>query len=347
MSIIQHLIIDEFGVHVSKHSERLQVMRIGEGTPAERLVQRAPLLHLESVLITGRGISLSADVIEACCRRGIPIHFVSGRGQPYAALYSAGLTGTVQTRRAQMLAYGDGRSLALARAFARGKVCNQAALLRYMAKYRKEADPELYDELRRASDEVEAHLEELERLEGSCVDDVRGQVLSAEGRAAHGYWEALKRVLPEEYGWPGRRRRGAKDPVNAALNYGYGILYGQIEQAAVLAGLDPYAGFIHVDRPGKPSLVLDLIEEFRAPVVDRTVLGLANKRVGLEQDEKGLLAEATRRMLAEKVLERLEKPEQYEGKRHPLRAIIQMQARHLATFVRGDRAAYGPFVVKW
>jgi CRISPR-associated protein Cas1 len=347
MAIIQHLVVDEFGVHVSKHSQRLQVMRVGEGTPSERMVQRAPLLHLESVLISGRGISLSADAIEACCRRGIPIHFVSGRGQPYAALYAAGLTGTVQTRRAQMLAYSDQRSLALARAFAEGKVSNQAALLKYMAKYRKEADPELYDELRRASEEVEAHLEELDRLEGSCVDDVRGQVLSTEGRAAQRYWEAIKRVLPQEYGWPGRRRRGARDPVNSALNYGYGILYGQIERAVVLAGLDPYAGFIHVDRPGKPSLVLDLIEEFRSPVVDRTVLGLANKRVGLEQDEKGLLIESARRMLAEKVLERLEKPERYERKRHPLRAIIQMQARHLATFVRGDRREYAPFVVKW
>ena len=347
MAIIQHLIVDEFGVHVSKHSERLQVMRVGEGTPSERMVQRAPLLHLESVLITGRGISLSADAIEACCRRGIPIHFVSGRGQPYAALYSAGLTGTVQTRRAQMLAYSDQRSLALARAFAEGKIRNQAALLKYMAKYRKEADPELYDQLRRASDEVKAHLKELDRLEGSCIDDVRGQVLSAEGRAAQRYWEAIKRVLPQEYGWPGRRRRGARDPVNAALNYGYGVLYGKIEQAVVLAGLDPYAGFIHVDRPGKPSLVLDLIEEFRSPVVDRTVLGLANKRVSLEQDKKGLFTESTRRMLAEKVLARLEKPERYERKRHPLRAIIQMQARHLATFLRGDRAAYEPFVVKW
>ena len=69
--------------------------------------------------------------------------------------------------------------------------------------------------------------------------------------------------------------------------------------------------------------------------------------VALDQDEKGLLTEPTRHTLAEKVLERLEKPEKYERKRHPLRASIQMQARHLATFVRGDRASYEPFVVQW
>ena len=138
--------------------------------------------------------------------------------------------------------------------------------------------------------------------------------------------------------------RGARDGLNSALNYGYGILYGQMERALVLAGLDPYAGFIHADRPGKPSLTLDLIEEFRQPVVDRTVLGLANKGFEFKQDEDGLLAEDTRRALAEKVLERLEEStERYEGKKQALRVIIQSQARHLATFVRGDRADYEPF----
>src|SRR5438477_161295 len=76
---------------------------------------------------------------------------------------------------------------------------------------------------------------------------------------------------------PGRETRGAVDPLNSALNYGYGVLYAQVEQALILAGLDPYAGFLHADRPGKPSLVLDLIEEVRQTVVDRTVIGLVNR----------------------------------------------------------------------
>jgi CRISPR-associated protein Cas1 len=161
------------------------------------------------------------------------------------------------------------------------------------------------------------------------------------------YWDAVKNVLPDDYDWPGREGRGAKDPVNSALNYGYGILYGQIERALVLAGLDPYAGFTHVDRPGKPSLTLDAIEEFRQPVVDRTVFGLVNKRVKIEQDERGLLVKETRRMLAEKVLNRLESAESFEKKNVPLRIIIQNQARHLATYLRGERNEYQPFVMEW
>lgn len=356
MAIVQHLVVDQYGVHVGKHSERLQVMRIGEGTPSERMVQQAPLLHLETVVVTGRGISLSADAIAACTERGIPIFFLDRLGRPYAALYSAGLTGTVLTRRAQLAALAlDGeegaysrRGVHVALAFAEGKIRNQANLLRYMGKYRKEADAELFQEIDRCAGEVLAHLDELKKLASAeHVDDVRFELLGIEGRAAQRYWHAIKQIVPEEYGWPGRKRRGAKDPVNSALNYGYGILYSQVERALVLAGLDPYGGFIHVDRPGKPSLVLDLIEEFRQPVVDRTVLGLANKRVKLTQGERGLLTKETRRKLADKVLARLEGAARYEKRRRPLRAILQSQARHLATFLRGERDRYEPFVAGW
>lgn len=347
MPIIQNLIADTFGSHVGKYSERLKVTQNGT------VLAQAPLLHLDSVTITNRGVSISAEAIRACTERGIPIHFVSGTGNPYASLYSAGLTGTVLTRRAQLMAYQDARGLRLAIAFATGKIENQANLLKYVAKYRKETNPDLYQELHLLTLEVQDHLAELEALEtaaireGIAIDETRGQLLSIEGRAAQKYWQGIKLLLPDALQWPGREGRGARDPFNSILNYGYGILYGQIEQAIVLAGLDPYGGFIHVDRPGKPSLVLDLIEEFRSAVVDRTMLGLVNKGVKVEQDERGFLTEPVRRQLAEKVLERLETAEPYEKKRHPLRAIIQMQARHLATYVRGEREVYRPFNTRW
>lgn len=343
MPIIKHLIVEEYGTHLGKHSERLQVERI---KTREKIAQ-APLLHLETVLIATRGASLSADAIEACAERGIPIHFVSSHGQPYASIYSAGLTGTVQTRRAQLLAADDERGVVLAKAFATGKIRNQANLLKYMAKYRKEKDPELFDEVRLLATEVAEHEEEIRRLAGKTVDEVRFELLSAEGRAAQRYWEAIGKLLLAEMEWPGRRTQGAGDPLNSALNYGYGILYGAIERACVLAGLDPYAGFLHVDRPGKPSLVLDLIEEFRQAVVDRTVLGMVNKGMPVKLDDKDRLVPESRRLLAEKVLGRLDGQVRYEGKRHPLRAVIQMQARHVATFVRGERQQYEPFVMSW
>ncbi len=341
MPVVRQLVISEYGAFLGKHHGRLRVSR--DGT----VLAEAPLLHLETVLVLGTGVSLSADAVEACCTAGIPIYFLDPGGRPYAALYSAGLTGTVLTRREQLLAYRDRRGVELAVAFARGKITNQANFLRYAAKYREEAAPEVARRLKQAAERVQETVEDLRRLRGDTVEDIREGILAIEGRAAQRYWEALGAVIPESYGWPGRVTRGAQDPVNAALNYGYGILYGQVERALVLAGLDPYGGFIHADRPGKPSLVFDLIEEFRTVVVDRTVVGMTTKGMKLEMDEAGRLTEEARRLVAEKVLERLDAAERYEKKRQPLRVILQSQARHIATFVRGDRAAYEPFIARW
>jgi CRISPR-associated protein Cas1 len=307
-------------------------------------------------------------VVEECAERGIPIHFVSGAGLAGgAALYTNALNGTVLTRRSQLLAYADARGARLAAAFARAKIANQAGLLRYLARNRKEADPALSDALRGAAQEVLDHQAELDDVLASPrararapvdvdvdvnvnvnVDALRPVLLSIEGRASKRYWAGVALALPPELGWPGRRGRGARDPFNSALNYGYAILLRQVEHAVVCAGLDPFAGFVHVDRPGRPSLSLDLIEEFRQAVVDRTVLGMAGNRMPLEVLDNGFLTDAARRGIAEKVIERVEEGgERYEGKQHKLREIIQMQARHIATFTRQDRPDYAGFVARW
>jgi CRISPR-associated protein Cas1 len=342
MPIVKHLVADEFGTHVGKYSERLKVTQKGE------TLAQAPLLHLDAVLVSSRGVSVSADALEACCAYGIPVFFIDSRGEPYASVYSAGLVGTTITRREQLKAYEDDRGVQAALAIVEGKIENQAATLKYLAKSRKESDPARYEQLHRNAAEVRDVLSELDILkEYPCVEALRNILMAQEAVAGKRYWEAARQVIPLEYGWTERTGRGAVDPVNSLLNYGYGILYGQVERAIVLAGLDPYAGFIHADRPGKPSLVLDLIEEFRQVAIDRVVFGLVNRHYTIKQDEHGRLDNEIRRDFAEKILERLETQMPYEGKRHTLRAVIQSQARHLAMFLRGERADYAPFLARW
>ncbi|MDE0502645.1 MAG: CRISPR-associated endonuclease Cas1, partial [Candidatus Poribacteria bacterium] len=153
------------------------------------------------------------------------------------------------------------------------------------------------------------------------------------------------------------------------LNYGYGMLYSQVWSALALAGLEPFAGFLHVDRPGKPSLVLDFIEEFRQPIVDRVVFAMINKKFKVEWEEpdddaakaahqsakpdaetdvgtQRYLSRGTRRALADRILERLQETERFERKDQKLCNIIQIQARHLAMFLRGERD-YQPLVASW
>jgi CRISPR-associated protein Cas1 len=341
MPLTTHLIVEETGAYVGKHQGRLQVRK------GRQVLQEAPLLHLEQVLVCGRAVSFSAEAVSACAGRGIPIHFVSFRGTPYASLYSAGLTGTILTRRAQLEAYRDGRGLALARAFTGAKISNQVSLLRYLAKYRKTQLPDLLRELGGFIDAMGNQVAEIEQMTLTDLETARPLLMGIEGRAAQNYWEAVRRLVAVGDEWPGRRGRGASDPFNAALNYAYGILYSQIERAIVLAGLDPYAGFVHADRPGKPSLVLDLIEEFRAAAADRPVFALFNRGTRVEMDAARLLTQDSRRAIAQAVLERLDSPERYERKKVPLRHVIQTQARHMATFLRGERAEYQPFVARY
>lgn len=336
------LIVEGKGSFIGKHQGRVRVTR------EQKTVSEVPLIHLQHIVVMDRGVSISSDVVQTCSEEGIPIHFLDNRGNTLASLYSAGLTGTVLTRRAQLLAYENVTGIAVPKACIRGKLENQANLLRYMAKYRKEIDPALYEELMLVALEMRDYLHELEMLQGEKIEQIREQMLSVEGRAAQRYWAMIARIIPADLAWPGRETRGATDLFNSALNYGYGILYSQIEQVVVLAGLDPYAGFLHADRPGKPSLVLDLIEEFRQTVVDRTIIGMVNKHMPLKQQEAdGLLDEPTRHKIVEKIHERLESSEMYEKKRQALRLIMQQQARHLAMFLRGERESYEPLITGW
>lgn len=335
------LIIEGKGAFIGKHQGRIRVYR------EQKVTHEAPLLHLRQIVIVDSGVSISSDVVQACSEEGIAIHFLGRNGRNTAGLYAAGLVGTVLTRRAQLLAYNGPQGIILGKAFVSGKLANQLNLVRYFGKSREE-QKELSSTIQVVQGDFRDAQFDLERVQGERISEVREQILAIEGRAAQKYWSIVKKVIPAHIPWPGRETRGARDLFNALLNYGYGVLYAQVEQAIILAGLDPYAGFLHADRPGKPSLVLDLIEEFRQCIVDRTLVGLLNKHVAFKQDDSALLTQETRTRIAEKVFERLDgSAELYEGKRQALRFILQCQARHLASFLRGDRDAYTPFVAGW
>ncbi len=304
-----------------------------------------PFCRLRSVTISGRGITVSSDLIAALVERGISLSFLSGRGQPVAQVSAPGLGGTVQTRRSQLAAYESSLGVDLAVEFIRGKLRNQKHQLQYSGKYLKSADPPRFERLVRKIKSLGGLRKQLADFRADRLEDVRDKLMGYEGTGARVYWEGISILLDGKVEFPGRSTRGAIDPVNSALNYGYGILYGQVSGAIVNAGLEMFAGFLHVDRPGKPALVLDLVEEFRAPVVDRSVLAIVNQGITIDTDAHGLTP-PTRRLIADRILERLSTPVPYEGKRWPLATIIQNQARHLAVAVRGERT-YRAFASRW
>lgn len=332
-------VVDEPGAFLGKHSERLQVRLNG------KVLRESPLLDLRQVIVSAKGASVSTEAIRACCDRGIPLSFLSRSGTPYARLESPALLGTIRTRREQLLAYTDTRGVAFARSSIMAKICNQRNLLRYAAKYRKSTHPDLHLVTRDAAMAIGDIAETVSTIQAPTMDSCRTRLMTLEAHAAKLYWEAVRGLLLTVPDWPGRVHRGATDAVNACLNYGYGILYGQVESAITLAGLDPYAGFVHADRAGKPSMVFDLIEEFRQPIVDRVVLAMVNRGEPVRRDD-GRLDDSTRRRLAAHVLARLDSKEPYRHRRHKLRAVISMQAQLAASAFRGE-SEYQGYVMRW
>ncbi len=346
------VLVPAHGTFVGKRSERLLLRGPGlaKGKPPAASPQsppgsgeeEVPLFRVGEIVVPPRGVTLSSDLVQEAVSRGIPITFLSSTGQPYAMLTSPMLTATVQTRREQLRAMDDRRGAELCRAFVTGKLRNQAGLLVYFAKAesgeRRKAAIAAASEVRRARGRAL-------QIQGTKPAMVRESLMGVEGLGAQAYWRGVKGLLEGKCEFEGRTGRGAVDSVNALLNYGYGILTSRVWAAVMLAGLDPFAGFLHADRPGKPSMVLDLIEEMRAPVVDRAVL--AYVRLGQRVSFEGaLLDEPTRKAIASAVVERLESSVVVRGRKMRVGSVVQQQARSVATFVRGE-GKYRTFSMAW
>lgn len=213
------------------------------------------------------------------------------------------------------------------------------------ALYRKATDRELYLSTWDIALAIGELSQSVAAIHGDYVDECRLQLMNLEAQAAKRYWEAAGHLLITVPNWQVRVHRGADDPVNTCLNYGYGILYSQVASAISLAGLDPYAGFVHADRAGKPSMVFDLIEEFRQPVVDRTVFALFNRGETIRLDG-GRLNDASRRLIGDRVLGQLDSQEPYRKRQHKLRTIIALQAQSVASYFKAE-TDYTDYVMRW
>jgi len=284
-------------------------------------------------------------VVEHCARQRIPIDFIDHGGLPYARL-SAFHGVNVEVQLAQLEALKNGKASDLARAFVHGKIRNQRSLVKYYHKYRKGVDEAFvveFDEEVARMIGIESEIKELPEMDHVTL---RGRLLSIEGRSAAAYWDIIRTLLDEIIVFEGRVGKGADDLVNSLLNYGYGILYSKVWQAVVRVGLNPYISFFHVPQPGKPTLLYDLIEEFRPHLVDRAVFSMINRRVELKMDGR-LLSHDTRNKVAIAVLERINTVETFRERELRLGDILVEQVRAVAAFLTGEKERYAPYLAKW
>jgi CRISPR-associated protein Cas1 len=342
------IFLDDFGIFLGRKRNRFVVKSRGE---AKEIVAD----EVDSIICLSSGVSLSASALDLAVQKNIQVILAHHGGWPYAILMPASITGSVRARREQFKAYNDERGFALAKGFVSGKLLNQSNILKLMAKNRRQTDPRLAEELYESGILIEDLRRGVEELEAPNVDEGRQPLMNLEAEGARAYWGCLRMVLPQELGFEGRETRGARDPFNAMLNLGYqAALFPEVWKAVTYTGLDPYAGYLHADRPGKPSLVLDIMEEFRQQVVDRTLIGLLTKgtiRAGdlmAEDDAEGgrkLKREVVRELL-KSFQERLEAEAIFKGEKSTIRGFIHIQARRVIRYLL-EGEGYTPFHLGW
>ena len=173
------------------------------------------------------------------------------------------------------------------------------------------------------------------------------ELMAIESQAAIAYWSYI-RVLTADDGidFIRREHQGATDLLNSLLNYGYAILYARVWKNILAAKLNPSIGVLHAKQDGKPTLVFDVVELFRAQMVDRVVISLIQKKVSLKMHD-GLLNESSKRVLIRYILERLNRYEKYRGEEITFSQIILRQAQEIALFISGDNLIFKPYVEKW
>lgn len=312
---------------------------------------RVPLNNLGAISCFGR-VSCSTPLLAACAQRGVSVTFLTTYGRFQAAV--VGFTpGNVLLRREQYRQADDPKATAeIARSVVIGKLVNSRTVLRRAVREQQGRSPaDAITELTSAALRLDVILDELSRA--IDVDRIRG--LEGEGAAIYfGAFDRLVTMQRDDFRFTVRSRRPPLDPMNALLSFLYSVLAGDARSACEAVGLDAAVGFLHRDRPGRPSLALDLMEELRPVLADRLALSLVNRQqvraAGFTRLETGgwTMNDATRRTVLAAYQKRKQETmvHPFLGEKISLGLVVHLQARLLSRRLRGDIEAYPPCLWK-
>lgn len=327
------LYVHEQGALVRKKDNQVLVTRQGE------VLRVIPLGKLEQVIVMGRGVQVSTALLVDLIGRGIPVTLTNQRGSRHYATLTAGPSRFAGLRTQQMQAVHDpATALSLARVMIQAKLINQRFVLAATG----------WGAAAAAISQIDAAWQSL--VGATTIDMVRGY----EGTAAAAYFGAWRRSLPIPWTFAGRAFYPPPDPVNALLSFGYTMALHDIITALNITGLDMYLGVFHMVDPGRPSLALDLLEEFRPILVDRLVLDmLGTQAITREHFERPAqkieaiyLNPVGRRIVVDRyeaLMQRVVKLP--TGEQTPLRRVMLLQAQALARVIRGEQERYIGFTL--
>jgi CRISPR-associated protein Cas1 len=362
------IILETPGSRIGKKQEMIHI-----NVPNQNSVD-IPIREVESIVLS-QGVQITSQALKSLSSYAINIVYTSG-GKPYGLYTPFANVGTVYTRRQQILAYDDWRGRHLAIQFVYATLENKRRLLLYFAKNRKNSNKAKAIRLRAGARRIGKYIDTLLKYsksikKGTKLKDIRQILMGMEGNSTRVYFQEYGNLFPEDFWTIRRTRRPPRDPVNSLLSLGYTIMQSYITIGIAAAGLELYAGFLHSDRSGKPSLALDLLEEFRQPVVDRLVAKLLLKKqikiqdfentfrgFSLKDEQRKFYYQELRReitgndqteiLFGDSEEEGVPKEEQSQKrvKLNYKKAMVD-QARKIANYLIGSTSTYKPFLMSW
>lgn len=310
----------------------------------EEVALRVPIHNLEAI-ITFNYAGASPALVRKCGERGVSLSLF--QGDRFCGRFVGQENGNVTLRKTQYcMSENEPDSLCIAKNMILGKIHNQRYVVeRAIRDYALRLDCERLENASRFLKQSLQYVKDSQNLE---------QLRGFEGEAASVYFGVFDELIlqqKQDFTFQGRNKRPPLDNVNALLSFAYSLLTAECAGAAYSVGLDPYVGFLHRDRPGRQSLALDLMEEFRAPIADRFVLTLINKqeidKSGFRKMENGavLLDDAVRKEILRKWQESKKElvMHPFLKERIPQGLLPYTQAMLLARYLRGDLNAYPPY----
>ena len=317
--------INQFGVYVGVSKNKIVIKKYG------KVIKEFPFSQVDRIIFDGKGFSISSDLIYRCANKKITIDFIDFKSNPYASFIS--YNGAIsQNIHKQAMILNTDKHLFIAYQFVKGKIKNQLNYIKYLKKYHKQLSDNVV--------KMEDLYNKFKVLQNFDINRLMGY----EGSMATIYWDSLKLILDIEF--IGRITQGAKDIVNSSLNYGYAILYGKIQNSLVKAGVSLNISFLHSLDKQKPTLVFDMIEEFRSFVVDRIVISMINKDEPIKLDKSGFLTDKSKKLIAKNIYEKLGSYTMWRKKSIKIENIIQIQAYNLLKFIEEEKK-YKPFIGKY
>jgi CRISPR-associated protein Cas1 len=338
--LLNTLFVTTQGTYLSKEGDTVLVNH------EQEVKLRVPIHNLGSIVCFGN-VLCSPFLLGFCGERNVTLSFLTENGR-FLARVQGPVNGNVLLRREQYRRADDpATSAEIARSVVTAKIANSRIVLQRALRDR----PDLTGQasVRQTLDDLQHYIKTLQ--EQGTVDEIRG----VEGSAAAAYFGVFDHLITsnkEHFFFRERSRRPPLDNMNALLSFLYTLLVHDVSAALEAVGLDPAVGFLHRDRPGRPGLALDLMEELRAYLADRLALSLVNRQQvkpeGFTKTESGavVMDDQTRKavLVAWQERKKEEITHLFLQEKVQIGLIAHIQAQILARYLRGDLEGYPPFL---